>query len=58
MMKHVYFQQCILLLAKQKENNADPILIFDQPLYQKAYEIQWKGSENSNRDIFEDGWTP
>ena len=40
MMKHVYFQQCILLLAKQKENNADPILIFDQPLYQKAYEIQ------------------
>ena len=52
MMKHVYFQQCILLLAKQKENNADPILIFDQPLYQKAYEIQWKGSENSKLEIF------
>ena len=47
MMKHVFFQRCILLLAKQKKYNADPILTFDQPLYQKVYEIQWKKSENS-----------
>ena len=35
------------MLAKQKKYNADPILTFDQPLYQKVYEIQWKKSENS-----------
>ena len=47
MMKHVFFQRCILLLAKQKKYNADPILTFGQPLYQKVYEIQWKKSKNS-----------
>ena len=30
-----------------KKYNADPIMNFYQPLYQKAYEIQWKELENS-----------
>ena len=30
-----------------KKFNADPILTFDQLLYQKAYEIQWKKSKSS-----------
>ena len=46
-MKHLYFQQCILLLTKQEKYNADPILTFDESLYQKAYKIQWKESESS-----------
>ena len=48
MIKHVYFQQCILLFATQKKYDADPILTFDQPLYQKVYEKQRKKSENNN----------
>ena len=35
------------IVGQAKKYNADPILTFDQPLYQKAYEIQWKESENS-----------
>ena len=36
----------IVFLAKKC--NADPILTFDQPLYQKTYEMQGKESENSD----------
>ena len=35
------------IVGQAKKSNADPILTFYQPLYQKAYEIQWKESENS-----------
>ena len=35
------------IVGQAKKYNADPILTFDQPLYQKAYEIQWKESGNS-----------
>ena len=31
-----------------KKYNADPILTFDQPLYQTPYEIQGKESKNSD----------
>ena len=35
------------IAGQSKKYNADPILTFDQPLYQKTYEIRWKESENS-----------
>ena len=45
-------ETCILstmhfIVGQAKKYNVGPILTFDQPLYQKAYEIQWKESENS-----------
>ena len=34
------------IVDQAKKYNADPILTFHQPLHEKAYEIQWKESEN------------
>ena len=41
------FSTMHFIVGQAKKYNADPILTFDQPLYQKVYEIQWKESENS-----------
>ena len=40
------FSTMDFIVGQAKKYNADPILTFDQPLYQKVYEIQWKESEN------------
>ena len=34
------------IIGQAKKYNADPVLTFHQPLYEKAFEIQWKESEN------------
>ena len=41
------FSTMDFIVGQAKKYNADPILTFDQPLYQKVYEKQWKESENS-----------
>ena len=40
------FSTMHFIVGQAKKYSADPILTFDQPLYQKVYEIQWKESEN------------
>ena len=47
MTQHEYFQQCILSLIWQKTYKVDPVLTFDQSVYQKAYETQWNELESS-----------
>ena len=37
-----------VIFGHAKKYNSDPILIFDQPLYQKTYEMLGKESENSD----------
>ena len=41
------FSTTYFTVGQAKKYNAYPILTFDQPSYQKAYEIQGKESENS-----------
>ena len=41
------FSTMHFIVGPAKKINADPILTFDQPLYQKVYETQWKKSGNS-----------
>ena len=36
------FSTMHFIVGQAKKYNADPILTFDQSLYQKSYEIQWK----------------
>ena len=42
------FSTMHFIVGQAKKYNADPILTFDQPLYQKTYEMQGKESENSD----------
>ena len=43
-----YISTMDFIVGLAKKYIADPILTFDQPLYQKAYEIQRKESEYSD----------
>ena len=45
--KTCIFSTMHFIVDQANKYDVDPILNFDQPLYQKAYEIHWKESENN-----------
>ena len=47
--KTCIFSTMHFIVGQANKYDVDPILTFDQPLYQKAYEIHWKESENNER---------